>query len=134
MIAGQVGERMYLGKDNPQPNWFAESDHDMEHARHFVARFFGDDELEGRLQVTLRARSLLRTRWAAVEAIAAKLERSRSLVGEEVERICLADDARRGARARAAEPPKPPPPARHRSGPEWRSTGTGKSDRSPSES
>jgi hypothetical protein len=32
MIAGQVGERMYLGKDNPQPNWFAESDHDMEHA------------------------------------------------------------------------------------------------------
>ena len=72
MVAGQVGERMYLGKDNVTSNWFAEGDHDMENARHFVQRVFGDDELEGRRQVTLRARSLLGTRWEAVEAIATK--------------------------------------------------------------
>jgi hypothetical protein len=107
MVAGQVGERMALGKDNPQPNWFAEGDHDMEHARHFVHRFFGDDELEGRRQVTFRARSLLRTRWEAVTAIAEKLERNKTVLGEEVSKICLAEAARRGARARAAEPPKP---------------------------
>jgi hypothetical protein len=96
-VAGEIGERMATGDTSRRFNWLAEGG-DAEDARHFIARA-GDDELGNRQLATLRAYALLRTRWAAVEAIAAKLQRNTTVLGEEVSRICLAEAARRGARS-----------------------------------
>ena len=91
-------------------NWFAD-DEDAEHARGFIARLDGD-ELDARHWAVVRAYALLRTRWEAVEEIAAKLQRHTTVLGEEVSKICLAEAARRGARLQAAKPPQSPRPDR----------------------
>jgi hypothetical protein len=70
------------------------------------------DELDARHWAVVRAYALLRTRWAAIEEIAAKLERNTTVLGEEISKICLAEAARRGARLQAASPPKRPRPDR----------------------
>lgn len=51
----------------------------------FVARHF----------VELKARSLLLTKWRAVEALAAALRKSKRLTGAEVEEICRREGVRR---------------------------------------
>lgn len=97
MIAGQVGERMALGKD-PRPNWFLDDDHDMESARLFIERAWGDSlerQQDGRQLAQLQARSLLVTKWHAVQAIAEKLQRNTTLLGAEVEEICKREGVRR---------------------------------------
>jgi hypothetical protein len=86
MLAGQVAERMALGKD-PRPNWFLDDDHDMDSARLFVQRAC-KDELEGRQLAQLKARALMSTKWEAVSTIAGELQRKTTLLGEDVERIC----------------------------------------------
>jgi hypothetical protein len=115
-IAGEVGARMAAGANTSTEarfNWFADDGDgsDAEDARHFIAQA-GEDELGNRQLATFRAYALLRVRWEAVEEIAAKLQRQTTVLGQEVSKICLADAARRGARARAANPPKPLPPPR----------------------
>lgn len=107
-IAGEVGARMANGAISTDPlfNWFAEGG-DAEDARSFIARLEGD-ELETRHWAQLRAYALLRTRWEAVEEIAAKLQRRTTVLGEDVSKICLAEAARRGARSMAVKPPQPP--------------------------
>lgn len=45
-----------------------------------------------------------RAGFEAVEEIAAKLQRSTTVLGEDVSKICLAEAARRGARLQAARP------------------------------
>jgi hypothetical protein len=86
MLAGQVAERMALGKD-PRPNWFLDDDHDMDSARIFVDRSCAN-VLEGRQLAQLKARALLSTKWKAVSAMAEKLQHHTTLLGEDVERIC----------------------------------------------
>jgi hypothetical protein len=87
-VAGEVGERMHAGATSTDPlfNWFNEGG-DAEDARSFIARANGD-ELDNRHWATFRAYALLRTRWDQVEAVAAKLERSTTLLAVEVEQIC----------------------------------------------
>jgi hypothetical protein len=87
-VAGEVGERMHAGATSTDPlfNWFNEGG-DAEDARSFIARV-GSDELGNRRLATLKAYGLLRTRWDQVEAVAAKLERSTTLLGVELEEIC----------------------------------------------
>jgi hypothetical protein len=109
-VAGEIGERMATGDTSRKFNWFSE-DQDAEDARNFIARA-GEDELGNRQLAQLRAYALLRTRWEAVEEIAGLFQRNKVVLGEEVSKICLAEAARRGARVRAAEPPKPPRPDR----------------------
>jgi hypothetical protein len=60
----------------------------------------------------LRAYALLRTRWEAVEEIVTLFQRNKTVLGEEVSRICLAEAARRSARLAAAKPPPLPRPDR----------------------
>jgi hypothetical protein len=112
-VAGEVGARMATGattiKEAPF-NWFSD-DEDAEHARRFIASL-GGDELDVRNWAVVRAYALLRTRWAAVEEIAAKLQRHTTVLGEEVSRVCLAEAARRSARLAAAKPPQSPRPDR----------------------
>src|SRR5215211_7116487 len=92
-----------------------------------IAQMDGD-ELDNRHWATVRAYALLRTRWEAVEAIAAKLQRNTTVLGEEVSKICMAEAARRSARSQAAE--RLSQPARHG----HRASGrTRNGDRSPSE-
>lgn len=109
-VAGEVGARMAAGATTSSEarfNWLSEGG-DAEDARHFIAQVEGD-ELDARHFAVVRAYALLRTRWEAVEEIAAKFERNTVVLGEEVSRICLADAARRSARSTAATPPKPKP-------------------------
>ena len=109
-IAGEVGERIYAGATTSSEarfNWFAEGG-DAEDARHFIAKV-GGDELEARALAQLRAYATLRIAWPAVEEIAGLFERGRTVLGEEVSAICLAERARRSARSIAASPPKPRP-------------------------
>ena len=86
-IAGEVGARMAAGETTPTFNWFADGG-DAEDARYFIASIDGVDELDTRHLATLRAYALLRVRWDAVEAIAAKFERNKTVLGEEIEEIC----------------------------------------------
>lgn len=112
-VAGEVGERMAAGASTSAEarfNWFSEGG-DAEDARRFIARLEGD-ELANRSLATLKAYALLRTRWDVVEEIAAKLQKDTTVLGDEVSMICLADAARRSARAIAAKPPEPPRPDR----------------------
>jgi hypothetical protein len=109
-VAGEIGARIAAGATTSAEarfNWFAEGG-DAEDARRFISRVDAD-ELDARALAQLRAYALLRIRWEAVEEIAGLFRRSKTVLGEEVSKICLADAARRGARARAAEPPKPKP-------------------------
>jgi len=106
-VAGEVGERMAAGATSAQFNLFAEGG-DAEDARHFIASLDGD-ELDARHWATFRAYALLRTRWEAVEEIASLFQRNKTVLGEEVSRICPAEAARRSARSIAAAPPKPKP-------------------------
>jgi hypothetical protein len=110
-VAGEIGARMADGDTSRRFNWFAEGPADAEDARHFIAQL-GGDELDARHWAVVRAYALLRVRWEAVEELAAKLQRSTTVLGEEVSRICLAEAARRSARLVAAQPPKPPRPDR----------------------
>jgi hypothetical protein len=102
---------------DPLFNWFEEGG-DAEDARHFIASL-GGDELGNRRLATLKAYGLLRTRYAALEELAEKLEKDTTLLGEDVARICLADAARRSARSIAATMPRPKPtkPPRRPRGP-----------------
>lgn len=106
--AGEVGQRMAAGATRPEFNWFADGG-DAEDARYFVARA-GGDELGNRRLAALKAYALLRARWEVVEEIAGLFQRNKTILGEDVERIWLAERARRGASARAAKPPEPSPP------------------------
>ena len=97
MIAGHVAERMALGRD-PRPNWFLEDDHDVDSARVFIERAWGDTverQQEGRALAQLQARSLLTVHWDAVQEIAQRLERYTGIVGEEVVAICKRHKVRR---------------------------------------
>jgi hypothetical protein len=87
-VAGEVGARMAEGATSTDAlfNWFNEGG-DAEDARSFIARV-GVDELGNRRLATLKAYGLLRTLWDQVEAVAAKLERSTTLLGVELEEIC----------------------------------------------
>jgi hypothetical protein len=85
-VSGEVGARMADGATQAQFNWFAEGG-DAEDARSFIGRVAGD-ELDNRHWATFRAYALLRSRWDQVEAVAAKLERSTTLLGVEVDEIC----------------------------------------------
>lgn len=115
LVAGQLAEKRALGQLE-RFNWFAD-EHDANHARHFADRIAADGGCEGdvvevRRFIELKARSMILTCWAAVAEIAAKLERDKTLVGEEVSRICLAEATRRSARLAAAKPPQSPRPDR----------------------
>jgi hypothetical protein len=115
LVAGQLAEKRALGQREAF-NWFEDS-HDASNARHFATRIADDggcegDVLEVRRFIELKTRSLLVTRWEAVQELAAKLERHKTVMGEEASKICLADDARRSARYRAANPPEPLKPDR----------------------
>lgn len=115
MIAGHVAERMALGRENVYPNWYLDHDYDMDTARDFIARAWGDEverQQEGRATAQLQARSLLTVRWSAVQEIAELLERRTTILGEDVARICLAEVARRSARLAAARLPQSPRPDR----------------------
>jgi len=112
-VAGEIGARMYAGETRPVFNWLSEGG-DAEDAIAFIARV-GGDELDARHWAVVRAYALLRTRWDAVEELAALLQRETTVLGEDVSRICLAEAARRRARSDAANPvPKPfrPKPAK----------------------
>jgi hypothetical protein len=112
-VAGEIGARMYAGASSSAEarfNWFAEGG-DAEDARHFIARVDGD-ELDARALAQLRAYAMLRIRWEAVEEIASLFQRNKTVLGEEVSRICLAEAARRSARLAAAKPPQSPRPDR----------------------
>jgi hypothetical protein len=109
-VAGEVGARMAAGATTSSQarfNWFAEGG-DAEDARHFIANVDGEEH-DKRALAELRAYAMLRIHWEAVEEIAGLFQRNKVILGEEVGRICLAEAARRGARARAAELPKPRP-------------------------
>lgn len=83
--ACEVGARIAAGARRPEFNWLA--DHgDAVDARSFVARA-GGDELDTRRLVALKAYAVLSVRWAAVEELAAKFQRSKTILGEEVEEI-----------------------------------------------
>ena len=115
MIAGHIAERMALGRENVYPNWYLDDDYDMDTARDFIARAWGDEverQQEGRATAQLQARSLLTARWDAVQEIAEKLERNTTILGEDVAKVCLSEAARRSARLAAAKPPQPPRPDR----------------------
>jgi len=81
-VAGEVGERMAAGATSTSPlfNRFAEGG-DAEDARHFIASL-GGDELDSRRWAVVRSYALLRTRWAAVQELASRLERHRTILGE----------------------------------------------------
>jgi hypothetical protein len=110
-MAGEVAERQLAGEVLPKFNWLSDDD-DAEDARHFAAQMDVGDEFQNREWATHRTRTLVRNWWPEIEALAAKLQRSETVLGEEVAKICLAEAARRNARARAAEPSKPPRPDR----------------------
>ena len=78
------------------------------------------------------------TRWEAVEEIVSLFQRNKTVLGEEVSKICLAEAARRSARLAAAKPPQSPRLIGHPSRPRSRNAGrrmvTEKSDRSRSKS
>lgn len=114
-IAGEIGARIAAGATSSAEarfNWFADSP-DAEHARDFIRRRCGEDgELDARQLAQLRAYALLRTRWEAVEEIVSLFQRNKTVLGEEVSKICLAEAARRSARLAAAKPPQSPRPDR----------------------
>jgi hypothetical protein len=110
-MAGEIAERQLAGEVLPKYNWFGESP-DAEDARHFAAQMDVGDEFQNRDWATHRARTLVRNWWPEIEAIAERLQRHQTIVGEEVAGICLAEAARRNARSIAANPPKPPRPDR----------------------
>jgi hypothetical protein len=109
-VAGEIGARMAAGATTSSEarfNWFSEGG-DAEDARYFIAQVDGDEH-DKRALAQLRAYAMLRIRWEAVEEIAGLFQRNKTVLGEEVSRICLGEAARRMARARAASPPKPKP-------------------------
>lgn len=115
LVAGELAERRALGHAD-KFNWFADS-HDASHARDCADHIAADggcegDVLEVRRFIELKTKSMLFSRWEAVEEIAATLQRHTTVLGEEVERICLAERARMNARAIAAKPPVKPRPDR----------------------
>ena len=112
-VAGEIGARIAAGATTSAEarfNWFAEGG-DAEDARRFIGRVDAN-ELDARALAQLRAYALLRIRWEAVEEIAGLFRRSKTVLGEEVSRICLADAARRSARLQAVSPLKRPRPDR----------------------
>jgi len=110
-MAGEVAERQLAGEVLPKYNWFGESP-DAEDARAFAAQMDVGDEFQNRDWATHRTRTLVRNWWPEIEAVAARLQRSKVVLGEEVAKICLAEAARRSARSIAANPPKPSRPDR----------------------
>jgi hypothetical protein len=112
-VAGEIGARIAAGATTSSEarfNWFSEGG-DAEDARYFIAQVDGDEH-DKRALAQLRAYALLRTRWAAVEEIAGLFQRNKTVLGEEVSKICLAEAARRSARLAAAKPPQPARPDR----------------------
>jgi hypothetical protein len=86
-------------------DWF-DDDHDTSAAVDMVDAIVADGGFDGdvfdcRHWVEVRARSLLVTKWRAVEALAAKLRKSTVLTGDEVVEICRREGvARLGEKAR----------------------------------
>jgi len=107
-MAGECAERQLAGEVLPKFNWLSDDD-DAEDARAFAAQMDVGDEFQNRDWATHRTRTLVRNWWPEIEVVAEKLRKSKTLVGEEVARICLAEAARRSARSIAATPPKPKP-------------------------
>jgi hypothetical protein len=98
LVAGRMAEKRALGHREVF-NWFDE-DVDTVNACDMVDAIVEDGGFEGdlfeaRRWVELRARSLLVTKWKAVEAIAARLRKSTVLTGDEVVAICRREGVRR---------------------------------------
>jgi hypothetical protein len=110
-MAGECAERQLAGEVLPKFNWLDDNE-DAEHARHFAAQMDVGDEFQNRDWATHRTRTLVRNWWPEIEAVAERLQRHKTIVGEEVAKTCLAEAARRSARLQAASPPKPPRPDR----------------------
>lgn len=92
LVAGRMAEKRALG-DREVFNWFDSDDTDTRNAADMVDAIVEDggfrgDVFEARRWVELRARGLLLTQWRAVEAIAAKLRKSKVVMGDEVDAIC----------------------------------------------
>ena len=99
LVAGRMAEKRALG-EREAFNWFDDDDTDTVNACNMVDAIVADGGFEGDLfearhWVELRARSLLVTKWKAVEALAAKLSKSKRLTGDEVVEICRAAGVRR---------------------------------------
>ena len=99
LVAGQLAEKRALG-DREVFNWFNDDDTDTRNACVMVDAIVEGGGFEGNLFaarhfVELKARSLLVTKWRAVEAIAAALRKSKRLTGDEVVTICRRKGVRR---------------------------------------
>jgi hypothetical protein len=106
LAAGRMAEQMFAGKPQ-RVNWLDVDDPDISKALWFIDRT--PDPLATRRLVELRARALLFTRWPALQALAAELDRRGVLLGAEVEQL-LADHATRRA---GDKPRRPIDPSTH---------------------
>jgi hypothetical protein len=91
LVAGSMAEAMLWGRPE-RFNWL-HSDHDATYARLFTDDM--PDSFAARQLVELKARSLLFVRWKALEAIADELTRKRWVDGHTVDRLCVANGARK---------------------------------------
>ena len=96
LVAGEIAERIYSFGE-VRFNWFAEST-DAEKARWFCDQT--EDPLGSRRAAEIKASVGVRHRWAAVEAIARKLERHTLVWGDDVDQLCREAGARRPAEVR----------------------------------
>jgi hypothetical protein len=99
LVAGRMAEKHALG-EREAFNWFDDDDTDTRNACNMVDAIVEDGGFEGdlfeaRRWVELRARALMLTKWKAVEALAAKLSKSKRLTGDEVVAICRREGVRR---------------------------------------
>jgi hypothetical protein len=98
LVAGQMAEKCALGHREAF-NWF-DDDVDTVNAIAMVDALvedggFDGDVHEARRWVEVRARSLLVTKWRAVEAIAERLQKRTVLSGDEIVDICRREGVRR---------------------------------------
>jgi hypothetical protein len=99
MTSGEIAARIALGGrgDRERFNWLA-GGCDAEKARWFCDQT--SRPLLMRQLVELKASSLLRTRWRAVEAIAEHLERRTLILPADIDRLCRAAGARKAGEHR----------------------------------
>jgi hypothetical protein len=105
LVCGRMAEKRALG-DREAFNWLDDDDTDTRNAVDMVdaiveAGGFDGDVFEARHWVELKTRSLLATKWAAVEALASKLRKSHVLMGDVVVKICRAAGVRRQSEGRS---------------------------------
>jgi len=101
LVCGSMAEKMLRGLPE-RFNWL-QDDHDAVYARTLTDD--GPDRPGPRELVELRARSLLFTRWRALEAIAGELTRKGYIVGDTVDQLCRANGARKAGH-RSFDPDK----------------------------